>query len=81
MEVGEHVVGLVPQLGHCPPWPRDVDAWIGGLDALVADLFQRETSSMLDGGSASPRLISKDQSDFAAISPFEANLAISIKTL
>lgn len=80
------MVGLVPQLGHCPPRPGDVDARIGGLDALVTNLFQRETtrkniSTTLDRRSGLPKLISKDQSHFVAISLDEANLTISIKTL
>ena len=38
MEVGEHVVRLVPQFGHRAPWARHIDTWVGRLDALVADL-------------------------------------------
>lgn len=42
MEVGEHVVGLVLQLGHCPSGARNVDAGVRRLDALVADLGSDE---------------------------------------
>lgn len=42
MEVGKHVVGLILQLGHCPSWSWDVDAWIRRLNALVADLLEQE---------------------------------------
>lgn len=41
MEAGEHVVGLVPQLGHGATRPRHVDTRVGRLDALVADLQVR----------------------------------------
>lgn len=41
MEAGEHVVRLVPQLGHGATRPRHVDTRVGRLDALVADLQVR----------------------------------------
>lgn len=44
MQVGEHVVRLVLQLGYGSPRPGNVDAWIGRLDALIADLQRKYTS-------------------------------------
>lgn len=38
MQVGEHMVRLIPQLGYGAPRARNVDAGIGGFDALVANL-------------------------------------------
>ena len=38
VKVGEHVVGLVAQLGHRSPGTRHVDARVRRLDALVTDL-------------------------------------------
>lgn len=43
MQVGKHVVRLVLQLGYGSPRPGNVDAWIGRLDALIADLRWRHT--------------------------------------
>lgn len=53
MEAGEHVVGLVPQLGHGATRPRHVDPRVGRLDALVADLeIKRGNSDQSFGGVA-----------------------------
>lgn len=41
VQAGEHVVGLVPQLGHSAARTRHVDARVRRLDALVADLETR----------------------------------------
>lgn len=38
MQVGEHMVRLIPQLGYGAPRAWNVDAGIGGFDALVANL-------------------------------------------
>ena len=38
VQAGEHVVRLVPQLGHGATLARHVDTRVGGLDALVANL-------------------------------------------
>lgn len=51
VQTGEHVVGLVPQLGYSAPRAWHVDTWVGRLDALVADLkkgmrISRVTCSM-----------------------------------
>lgn len=46
MEVGKHVVGLILELGHSPSWSWDIDAWIGRLNALIADLFKRDLKNV-----------------------------------
>lgn len=50
MEVGEHVVGLVLQLGHSSSRSWDVDAWIGRLNTLVTDLSWGEKETRWSQG-------------------------------
>lgn len=45
VEVGEHVVGLVFELGHGSSRSRDVNAWVWWLDTLVADLWREKKKS------------------------------------
>lgn len=47
MKVGKHVIRLVLQLGHGSPGARNVDAWIGRLDALIADLRRKYRKTKL----------------------------------
>lgn len=48
MQVGEHVVGLILELGHSSSRSWNVDAWIGRLNALVTDLLRRNNYILSD---------------------------------
>lgn len=50
VEVGEHVVGLVAQLGHRAPRAWHIHRRVRGLDALVADLQGQGTASPVARG-------------------------------